>query len=148
MDDFNLTYANQEAVLQLDDDVSLSISLASSDQWKDVSVTITSSYAALRSSSPAKYKSVSTMMIINTPTITEVTIGASYPDLLQDFIVYDTPLNDSTAHPLASFLSQCYCEESFNETSEECVDGTSGASSVRLATDSPFVSLPLSLLKQ
>jgi len=129
MDDFNLTYANQMVILDLEDGASLSLSL-SGGEWKDASVTITSNYAALYSSSSNGY--VSTNLFLYMPTITTVTIGSSYSDLLlQDFIVYDSPLNNRTAHPLAGFLSKCYCHENFNETSDSCVNASSGAVSPR-----------------
>ena len=129
MDDFNLTYANQVVVLQLEDAASLSLSLSSGGVWKDVSVTVTSNYSSLFSSSTSGYNSTSLPLII--PTISVITIGSSYSDLLQDFIVYDSPLNNRTAHPLASFLSECYCRDSFNMTSDSCVDDANGDVSFR-----------------
>ena len=128
VDDFlNLTYANKEVMLQLEN-TTLSLSLANGEVWRDTSVTITPDYVGLYSTS-AGYTTAETQLTISA--ITTITIGTSYPDLLQDFIIYNTPLNNNSAQPLASFLSQCYCSESFTLIGSGCKSNADGTISPR-----------------
>lgn len=123
LDDFlSLDYSDRDIILRVENS-NLSLSLEGSDDWIDVSITITPDYVSLYSTLVGY---TSNQVSLTIPAINSITIGMSYPDLLQDFIIYDMPLNDSSPHPLAAFVSQCYCTEGFNPTSDECVndDGT------------------------
>ena len=126
----NVSYANQEVLLQLNETI-LSLSLAGvPGRWRAVSITLSPDLVSLNSNEGYNMSGLLPQDFIFN--ISSIIIGRNFPDILQDFIIYGEPLGFSMVPQMATFLPQCYCSGNNSLTMNgKCISNSSGTISER-----------------
>lgn len=126
----NVSYANQEVLLQLEN-TNLSLLFAGEvETWRAVSISLTPDQVSLNSS--VGYTSSVLLPQDFISSINSIIIGRNFLDILQDFIIYDEPLENHVVPQMATFLPQCYCSINSSLTvNGECAYNTGGTVSAR-----------------
>jgi hypothetical protein len=121
MEMMEVLYVNQEIVLEYAT-LRTTLEMPRSNDWKSLAVTILSTQVTLYSGSNSSSIAISPKDFIDE--FSAVTIGEGFSGLLQDIIVYGTPLDGVTPPNEAAFLPQCYCRPPSNFTSSgQCSEG-------------------------
>lgn len=129
-DVLNVSYANQEVLLQLNE-TTLSLSLqAVIGTWRAVSITMSPDLISLNASVGYNKSSLLPQDFISN--ISSIIIGRNFLDILQDFIIYSEPLGNSTVPQMATFLPQCYCSGNYSLIMNgKCASNSAGTISSR-----------------
>lgn len=100
----------------------ISLNLNDTEAWKAVVVTVSGGRFSL-SSETSSNSSLMTFKPLTS--IDTAVIGEDFAGLIQDVIIYTTPIEDfDFSSSLATFLPQCYClSDSMIVTTDECIDG-------------------------
>lgn len=114
-----LSYVNQQILLYLNNTLQLSLSLASDPDWKVAALTWNGSVVSLTNNFTSNATDISPKdFIVN---FGDVQIGRDFNGLVQDFIIYNLPLQRFNLPNIAPFLPQCFC--SIANSNGDCVEG-------------------------
>lgn len=114
-----LSYVDQEIALYLNDSRIVSLSLGTEQGWKAVALTWNTTIVSLSNNSSINSTSIPPKDFIANFGV--VKIGRNLIGILQDVIIYNTPLQEFNLPSIAAFLPQCYCQGNV-DSNEDCVE--------------------------
>ena len=114
-----LSYRDQQVVLSLNNSQILSLTVGPDQVWKAIALTWNTTVISVTDNSTTNAIPISTANFITN--FSAVTVGRNFIGLIQDVIIYNTPLQDFTLPQTGAVLPQCYCEGN-TDSSGDCVE--------------------------
>lgn len=116
-----MSVINQDIVLDFNDTVLLTLEMAGTNIWKSFALTLRLTEVSLVSATTSISTGISPKDFIGN--FSTVIIGRGFSGVLQDIIVYDSPLEDFNVPESSTFLPQCYCQSPSSNSGQQCSEG-------------------------